>query len=220
MSNRLICFCCCSVFFTFLSCGGSTNTSIAEAQQRAAALHEQAEPESNGIGLRIAKAAMSIVNPEIIYVPEYVVIPYPGGDVPPGTGVCTDVVIRSLRKIGIDLQQEVHEDMKANFAVYPRIWGLSRPDKNIDHRRVPNLMKYFERRGFSLPLSTAAKDYQPGDIVAWQLDNGMTHIGIVSHQKNRKGERYTIVHNIGHGQVEEDVLFAYRLIGHYRLQEA
>jgi uncharacterized protein YijF (DUF1287 family) len=144
---------------------------------------------------------------------------YPNGDVPSNKGVCTDVIIRAYRKVGIDLQKEVHEDMKSNFSKYPKLWGLKSTDKNIDHRRVPNLMKYFERQGSSLILSTKPDDYQPGDIVCWNLGGAITHIGIVVNQKSRDGGRYKVVHNIGAGQVSEDMLFDYKIIGHYRFKK-
>lgn len=175
-------------------------------------------PKAGSFGEKLAQAALSIVDPTVRYTPDYVVLSYPGGDVPAGTGVCTDVVIRSLRKLGIDLQKEVHEDMKKNFPSYPKTWGLKSADKNIDHRRVPNLMKYFERKGYSKPVTQAGEDYLPGDIVTWVLSNGLTHIGVVSNNANSNGSRYKIVHNIGSGQVEEDVLFEYNITGHYRVK--
>jgi hypothetical protein len=146
----------------------------------------------------------------------YYNIPYPNGDIPSDRGVCTDVVIRAYRLLGIDLQQKVHEDMTKYFHFYPKIWALKRTDKNIDHRRVPNLMLYFTRYGKSVALSNVAKDYQPGDIVCWNLGGGTTHIGIVSTRKAPSG-RFLIVHNIGAGQVLEDCLFSYTMIGHYRV---
>jgi len=150
------------------------------------------------------------------YDPSYYSIPYPNGDIASDKGVCTDVVIRAYRKLGIDLQKEVHEDMKANFSLYPKIWGLSRTDTNIDHRRVPNLMTFFSRKGATLPVTNKPEDYQPGDIVCWELDNGMTHIGIVVNKKSSVSNRYQVVHNIGAGQVLEDCLFQFKIIGHYR----
>jgi len=168
---------------------------------------------------KLSDAAVSIINPMIRYVPDYVKITYPGGDVPANTGVCTDVVIRAYRKIGIDLQKEVHEDMKANFSVYPKNWGLKRTDTNIDHRRVPNLMKFFSRHGKELPITNKKEDYKPGDIVCWLLSNGQTHIGIVVDKKTLFGDRYKIVHNIGYGQILEDCLFDYKIIGHYRYKK-
>lgn len=170
----------------------------------------------NDFYTKLSGAALEIVNPNIIYDPAYTRIPYPNGDVAAGKGVCTDVVIRAYRKLGIDLQKEVHEDMKANFSIYPKNWGLKRTDRNIDHRRVPNLMTFFSRKGTSLSLSTKAEDYRPGDIVCWRLSNGMTHIGIVVSEKAPSSNRYKVVHNIGAGQVVEDCLFNFKIIGHYR----
>jgi uncharacterized protein YijF (DUF1287 family) len=147
------------------------------------------------------------------YDPSYVALDYPGGDVPEKTGVCSDVVVRAFRKAGIDLQKEVHEDMKAACSDYPNKWGAINPDRNIDHRRVLNLMTYFARRGKSLPISD---DYQPGDIVAWKLTSGVDHIGIVTNMLSDSDDRYLIVHNIGAGTRIEDVLFAWTIKGHYR----
>ncbi|SHG53157.1 DUF1287 domain-containing protein [Flagellimonas flava] len=163
----------------------------------------------------LVEAAMELTQQRVVYDPSYFSIAYPNGDVPADKGVCTDVVIRAYRKVGIDLQKEVHEDMKANFGVYPKIWGLSRTDTNIDHRRVPNLMTFFKRQGAEKPISQNAKDYLPGDVVCWNLRVGITHIGIVVDQKSRDGKRPLIVHNIGRGQVVEDLLFDYKIIGHY-----
>lgn len=165
---------------------------------------------------KLADAAQTLVKDEVAYDPSYFSIGYPNGDVPKDKGVCTDVVIRTYRKLGIDLQQRVHEDMAANFTLYPSIWGLKRPDKNIDHRRVPNLMVFFERFGTSLEPTKNAKDYAPGDIVSWDLGGGKTHIGVVTGLQNRNGNRYLIMHNIGAGQVLQDCLFDFKIIGHYR----
>lgn len=151
------------------------------------------------------------------YDPAYVALEYPGGDVPEKTGVCSDVVVRAFRKAGIDLQKEVHEDIKAARSEYPNKWGANAPDKNIDHRRVLNLMKYFERKGKSLSISDAAADYQPGDIVAWELSNGIDHIGIVTNMLSESADRYLIVHNIGAGTRIEDVMFTWTIKGHYRV---
>jgi len=150
------------------------------------------------------------------YDPAYVALEYPGGDVPEKTGVCSDVVVRAFRKAGIDLQKEVHEDMKAARGEYPTKWGAIGPDKNIDHRRVLNLMKYFQRHGKSLPISDAATDYQPGDVVAWELTSGIDHIGIVTNMLSESADRYLIVHNIGAGTRIEDVMFMWTIKGHYR----
>lgn len=151
------------------------------------------------------------------YDPAYVALDYPNGDVPEKTGVCSDVVVRAFRKAGIDLQKEVHEDIKAARSEYPTKWGANAPDKNIDHRRVLNLMKYFERHGKSLPISDAAADYQPGDVVSWELSSGVDHIGIVTNMLSESADRYLIVHNIGAGTRIEDVMFAWTIKGHYRV---
>jgi len=156
---------------------------------------------------------------KVQYEPGYVRIAYPNGDVPANTGVCTDVVIRAYRKLGIDLQKEVHEDMKVHFEKYPKNWGLTKPDTNIDHRRVPNLMTFFSRYGMVKKKSSDAKDYAPGDIVCWNLGGGITHVGIVSNKKSADGQQYLIVHNIGSGQVLEDCLFRFTIIGHYQYKK-
>ncbi len=151
------------------------------------------------------------------YDPNYTVLSYPNGDVPIERGVCTDVVIRAMRAAGVDLQKEVHEDMTANFPLYPKKWGLKQADSNIDHRRVPNLQTFFTRKGKSLPITDRSMDYKPGDVVAWDLDGkGMTHIGIVSNLWNEESKRYSIIHNIGRGAETADVLFDWKIIGHYR----
>jgi uncharacterized protein YijF (DUF1287 family) len=166
--------------------------------------------------LKISDSAIELTNKSVIYNGDYYSIPYPNGDVPDGIGVCTDVVIRTYRSVGLDLQKEVHEDMEANFELYPKIWGLSKPDSNIDHRRVPNLMTYFKRQGAEIPITDMGKDYLPGDIVSWNLGGGLTHIGIVVNKKSNDNKRFMIVHNIGGGQVLEDCLFNYTITGHYR----
>lgn len=164
----------------------------------------------------LAHAAEELTYQHVIYDPSYYSINYPNGDIPSDKGVCTDVVIRAFRNMDIDLQKEVHEDMRTNFELYPDIWGLSRPDGNIDHRRVPNLMVYFSRFGAEMIISNNAKDYLPGDIVCWNLGGATTHIGIVSSRMNESKSRYLMVHNIGSGQVFDDVLFSYTIIGHFR----
>lgn len=169
---------------------------------------------------QLSNAAISLTKQMVTYDGAYCVIAYPGGDVAPNKGVCTDVVIRAYRTLGIDLQQLVHEDMKANFALYPKIWGLKQPDKNIDHRRVPNLMKFFERHGQTKPITNQPNDYQPGDIVCWNLGGNITHIGILVEPKSTDGKRHQIVHNIGAGQVMEDMLFNFKIIGHYRYEKS
>lgn len=171
---------------------------------------------------RFVAAAIERTHHAVRYDSAYVRIPYPGGDVPAGTGVCTDEVIRAYRAVGIDLQKEVHEDMQAHRSAYPLRWTSSSAraakatDTNIDHRRVPNLMVFFSRRGQLLPLSADPRDYQPGDVVTWSLGGGITHIGIVVGRKSPAGGRPLIVHNIGAGPQMEDVLFNWKIIGHYR----
>ncbi|MEQ8242367.1 DUF1287 domain-containing protein [Fulvivirga sp.] len=165
--------------------------------------------------IQLADSAMTLTKQNVRYDPAYFSIDYPNGDVPADKGVCTDVVIRAYRKMGIDLQKGVHEDMLAHFNVYPKIWGLSRPDKNIDHRRVPNLMVFFKRYGTEKEITHNAADYQPGDIVCWNLGGAITHIGIISGKKSQDGQRHLVVHNIGSGQVAEDMLFDFKIIGHY-----
>lgn len=150
------------------------------------------------------------------YDPEYRRIAYPMGDVPMETGVCTDVVIRALRDVNVDLQQLVHEDMKRNFGVYPKRWGLSKPDPNIDHRRVPNLQTYFTRKGMSLPISQNRADYRVGDIVTWKIGDKLDHIGLITHLRMGENEPFLVVHNMGSGTHVEDILFAWRITGHYR----
>jgi uncharacterized protein YijF (DUF1287 family) len=167
---------------------------------------------------RLADSAFVLTQQRVVYDPTYRVIGYPNGDVPPDKGVCTDVVIRAYRKLGIDLQKEVHEDMVLHFIKYPQNWGLSGPDKNIDHRRVPNLMTFFTRNGAVLKITNDPTEFNPGDIVCWDLGGGITHIGILSGIKSTDGHRYLIVHNIGGGQVLEDCLFTYKIVGHYRYE--
>lgn len=167
-------------------------------------------------GHRLSDAALELTGQFVIYDPSYFRIDYPGGDIPHDKGVCTDVVIRAYRKLGIDLQELVHKDMKVHFGKYPNNWGLTKPDTNIDHRRVPNLMVFFSRFGQSLSMSHHAGDYEPGDIVCWQLNSGATHIGIVTDKKVISNKRPKMVHNIGGGQVLEDCLFSWKIIGHYR----
>lgn len=152
------------------------------------------------------------------YDGRYIKLDYPNGDVPSNTGVCTDVVIRTYRALGTDLQVKVHEDMLGHFSAYPskKIWGLTRPDKNIDHRRVPNLQAFFKRHGESLHISKQAEDYKAGHLVTWMLPGNLPHIGIVSNKKHPRTGHPMIVHNIGRGPQLEDALFAYPITGHYK----
>ena len=184
------------------------------AQDKTAPVSEIAKP--------LVAAARKRLDARVVYDGRYVGIKYPGGDVPPTMGVCTDVLIRSLRAAyDFDLQVAVHEDMKANFSLYPTTWGHRTTDKNIDHRRVPNLEVWFSRAGYALPITRRATDYLPGDIVAWRLDagsgnGGPPHIGIVSERISREGTPL-IIHNVGAGPEESDMLFLHSITGHYRL---
>ena len=170
---------------------------------------------------KLSEAAISIIDPSIDYDPAYFSIKYPNGDVPKNKGVCTDVIIRAYRKLNIDLQKEVHEDMIAHFSEYPNLqkWGMTKTDTNIDHRRVPNLEIFFERNGEKLPVTNNPKDYKTGEIVTWMINDKLPHIGIVTNQKSRDGKRNLIVHNVGGGQVLDDCLFDYKIVGHYRYWE-
>jgi uncharacterized protein len=166
--------------------------------------------------IRLSNAAIELTNDNVEYDGAYFKIAYPNGDVPAGKGVCTDVIIRAYRKLGIDLQKNVHEDMKNNFSLYPKNWRTTTTDRNIDHRRVPNLMTYFTRHGEKLSTTRIPADYRHGDIVTWDLGSGITHIGIVVNKKSSDGQRNLIVHNIGGGQVIADCLFQFKITGHYR----
>jgi uncharacterized protein YijF (DUF1287 family) len=165
---------------------------------------------------RVVEDAVEQTRYTVSYDPSYVKLGYPGGDVPQDRGVCSDVVVRAFRKVGVDLQKEVHEDMMRAFQSYPKKWGLERPDSNIDHRRVPNLMTFFERRGKALAVTTAGADYQPGDVVTWDLGGGTTHIGLVTNLWSDETGNFLIAHNIGGGVRVENVLFSWRITGHYR----
>lgn len=162
-------------------------------------------------------AARAQIGVTVSYDPAYVKLAYPGGDVAPDRGVCTDVVVRAFRKVGLDLQQSLHEDMARAFSSYPRQWGLRGPDTNIDHRRVPNLARYFERRGKKLPVTNAAADYRPGDLVTCTVPPHLPHIMVVSASSSADDpQRRLVIHNIGRGAREEDRLFEFEINGHYR----
>jgi uncharacterized protein len=204
----------------FVSCQSDVRT---QAQQTEPGLFSttSAKPKLNDIeNPSIKKMLESAVEQTTLtksYDPAYTVLKYPNGDVPIEKGVCTDVVIRSMRAAGVDLQKEVHEDMAANFGVYPKKWGLKKADSNIDHRRVPNLQTFFIRKGKSLSITNKSEDYKPGDIVAWDLDGkGLTHVGVVSNIYNETTKRYSIIHNIGGGAQLEDRVFEWKIIGHFR----
>ena len=175
------------------------------------------QPSVNGLSpFDLSQAALERTQHTVRYDGSYLSIQYPNGDVPPNIGVCTDVVIRAYRTLGIDLQQLVHEDMRAHFNLYPKNWGLKRPDTNIDHRRVPNLQTFFTRHGLSLSPSLVASHYLPGDLVTWMLPGNLPHIGIVVDKYTVDGTRPMIVHNIGQGPQLEDMLFDFQITGHYR----
>ncbi|MGB0991197.1 MAG: DUF1287 domain-containing protein [Akkermansiaceae bacterium] len=177
--------------------------------------------EGSGFGNLLAAAALERTQEDITYDADYYKIKYPMGDIPEGKGVCTDVVVRSYRSLGVDLQQLVHEDMENNFRIYPQLWKLKGPDANIDHRRVPNLQRFFSRFGEEIALPAngkrpAASSFQYGDVVAWLLPHGATHIGVVVPGPGDRKEEKWIVHNNGNGPRWEDKLFDYQFIGHYR----
>jgi len=169
---------------------------------------------------QLVEAAREQTRHRVVYDGAYQRIAYPMGDVAADRGVCTDVVIRAYRQLGLDLQQQVHEDMKAHFNLYPKLWGLARPDTNIDHRRVPNLQTYFKRWGKSLPVSPLPENFLPGDLVTWMLPGNLPHIGIVSDRTLADGKTPLIIHNIGAGPREEDALHVAPITGHYRFAPA
>jgi hypothetical protein len=179
---------------------------------------QQGSPARAQFLLKLAQAAVERTHHAIRYDSAYVRIPYPNGDVAADTGVCTDEIIRAYRAVGVDLQKEVHEDMLANFSAYPnqRRWRLAHTDTNIDHRRVPNLMVFFARKGELLPITARSEDYFPGDLVTWDLGGNVPHIGLVVDRKSPRTQRYLVVHNIGRGPQMEDVIFNWKITGHYR----
>jgi uncharacterized protein len=182
----------------------------AKAQQR------EPVPVTRTPQRRLINAARQQIGQTTRYVPAYTRIAYPGGDIPREIGVCTDVVVRAYRDaLGLDLQKLVHEDMRAHFGLYPKRWGLARPDPNIDHRRVPNLQVFFARMGQSLPVTSNAADYQPGELVTQMLPGNLPHIGIVTDKLSAITRRPTLVHNIGRGTLEEDVLMQFPITGRY-----
>lgn len=193
------------IFLTFFTCGQKET-------------ENEAPINPNTFENKLSAAAISIIDADVVYTPSYVSIKYPNGDVPAKTGVCTDVVIRSYRKLGIDLQKEVHEDMLKNFALYPNIkkWGLHKTDTNIDHRRVPNLEVFFARKGEKLSITNDADNYKTGELVTWIIADKYPHIGIITNKKSSDGERPMVVHNVGNGQVLEDCLFDWKIVGHFK----
>jgi uncharacterized protein YijF (DUF1287 family) len=198
-------------------CGAASKASQGAGQARGS--QSSAPRPSSGSPFldKLVEAAIERTSHQIRYDQSYFTIDYPNGDVPSDVGVCTDEVIRSYRAVGVDLQRLVHEDMGRAFDSYPHKWGLKKTDTNIDHRRVPNLMTFFERQGAGLPVTNDARDYKPGDVVSWDLGGGMTHIGIVVNvPSDADAARMQIVHNIGAGPKMEDVLFNWKITGHYR----
>lgn len=193
---------CQPVVFIFMIWAAVASPSVGAAELK---------PVDLGLLLKGARAQIGVT---LSYNPAYQKIAFPGGDVKPETGVCTDVIVRAYRNAGLDLQLLVHEDMRRSFRSYPRLWGLRSPDPNIDHRRVPNLEVFFKRHGKTLPISKSPADYKPGNIVTWKLPSGRDHIGIVSREE--KDGRPLLVHNIGFGTRADDILFAFRITGHYR----
>jgi uncharacterized protein len=167
---------------------------------------------------QLISAALEQTHNHVRYNGTYFKIAYPNGDIPAEFGVCTDVVIRAYRKLNIDLQRLVHEDIRTSFALYPakQNWGQTKPDTNIDHRRVPNLQTFFTRHGKALPVTATGNDYKPGDLVTWMVSGSLPHIGIVVDKKSEDGQRPLIVHNIGAGPQLEDMLFEFKITGHYR----
>jgi len=193
-------------------------SALAIAASLGVAVSAGAQPShaSGSFTKRLIGAAVAQTTSRVTYDGSYRRIAYPGGDVPAHIGVCTDLIVRAYRAVGVDLQVRVHEDMTAAFAAYPRAWGLSRPDSNIDHRRVPNLQTYFRRRGAARGVSTNASDYAAGDLVTWMLPGNVPHIGLVTDQCSVDGQRPLMAHNIGRGPEIEDMLFAFPVTGHYR----
>jgi uncharacterized protein YijF (DUF1287 family) len=227
--KKLLTFSCCLLSAALAAGCSSAGGSSAVTQAGAARAATPQTPGQGGAAARVSSgaaffdrlsdAAVERTSHEVRYDPTYFKLDYPGGDVPAEVGVCTDEVIRSYRAVGVDLQKLVHEDMADNFSLYPRTWGLKKPDTNIDHRRVPNLMVFFTRQGAGLPVTQEARDYRPGDVVTWDLGGGLTHIGVVVGVPSAADEgRLQIVHNIGAGPKMEDVLFAWKITGHYRYQ--
>ncbi len=200
-------------FFVFISCIQKENKTLT--------LLDDKEFVPKIFAEKLSQSAISIIDPTLEYDPSYYGIPYPNGDVPAKKGVCTDVVIRSYRKLGIDLQQEVHEDMKANFSKYPNLkkWGMTKTDTNIDHRRVPNLEVFFSRKGEKLTVTQNPSDYKTGEIITWMINGKLPHIGIITHKLSEDKKRHLIVHNVGYGQVLEDCLFDYEIVGHFKYEK-
>lgn len=194
--------------FYFLNCANYNPSTLSK---------NKPQVKLNKIQLKILAGAKNQLTNPAQYTPGYFKIKYPGGDLPQNIGVCTDVIIRAFRNAGIDLQILVHRDMKNNFKLYPKLWGLKKCDSNIDHRRVPNLITFFKRKGKTLTTIVNKKtqaQWQPADIVIWTLPNGLLHGGIISDKKNSQNIPY-VIHNLGY-TAEEDCLLVFKIIGHYR----
>jgi uncharacterized protein len=207
----------CAISGLSLACkrqaGPPSQTAAAIPERR---IYKTLPPNSSPQLKKFIDAAVAQAGVTTGYDPSYVGLDYPGGDVPKETGVCSDVIVRAFRAVGIDLQKEIHEDMTRAFADYPKKWGLSRPDSNIDHRRVPNLRTYFTRQQKSVQVTSSDEDYRPGDLVTWDLGGGVDHIGIVTDMLSTPGGHCLIAHNVGAGTRVEDVLFSWKITGHYR----
>ena len=203
---------------TFMACSRVGAGAESAKARAAAAQNLTRQPISDTPHIKqVVDSAIEQIGQTSEYDPSYEKLGYPNGDVPVERGVCADVVVRGFRKAGVDLQKEIHEDMSQHFGAYPKKWGATKPDSNIDHRRVANLMTFFERLGKSVPITAALSDYVPGDVVAWQLDARLLHIGIVTDARLKGMRNYLIVHNIGAGARIEDVLMSWKIIGHYRM---
>lgn len=203
---------------SFLACSPAGAGAESVKARAAAAQNLTRQPVSDKPQIKlVVDSAIEQIGQTFEYDSSYAKLSYPNGDVPVERGVCADVVVRGFRKAGIDLQKEIHEDMSQHFDAYPKKWGATKPDSNIDHRRVANLMTFFERRGKSVPITNLPSDYLPGDVVAWQLDTHLLHIGLVTDARLEGMRNYLIVHNIGAGARIEDVLMSWKIIGHYRM---
>lgn len=207
------------ILMLVLAAGCRQNSAGTKAENYGMTEAERTRPlpaEVSPAARSVVEAGLEQTKYTFYYDPSYSKIDYPGGDVPLERGVCTDVVVRAFRKVGVDLQKEVHEDMTRNFAAYPKKWSLSQPDANIDHRRVPNLRTFFERKGRALAITNNPADYLPGDVVTWDLGGGVDHVGMVASVWSDAAQRYLMVHNIGSGAKVQNVLFSWRITGHYR----
>lgn len=206
----------CLAFATAMASPSPDASSSSASRPPSSTLTAASKPGIPAQAITIVEASRQRIPLGEIYDPGYYSMAYPGGDVPNDRGVCTDVVIRAYRHIGIDFQKLIHKDMRRNFASYPQLWRLASTDRNIDHRRVPNIETFLKRNGASLGVSDKATDYLPGDLVTWRLPGGLPHIGIVSDRTAPGSERPLILHNIGAGTAEDDILFAYQISGHFR----